>query len=287
MNALIKWKKFSSQSLTTQPKEQPYPKIIYFNMDLIFIKLGGSVITDKTKTMHARVDVIKRLAKELSEAIEQNAELKIVLGHGSGSFGHSVASKFNFKNGDKDKNAADKIHQAAYDLHKIVMQEFSSSIPAISTPPDSNSLKATLTQGKIPVVYGDIVGDGLGGFKILSTEQIFHSLINDLGESQDFTVKQILMVSDVDGFYKDEESADEIFEKINRGNQEEVVESLGSAKGADVTGGMLHKLEVSLDLAEQGISTVILNGLKINYLKQVLLKEKTKCSLVGKTPQEL
>jgi len=36
--------------------------------DLILIKLGGSLITDKTKPFTPRLDVIKRLAKEIHEA---------------------------------------------------------------------------------------------------------------------------------------------------------------------------------------------------------------------------
>lgn len=246
-------------------------------MKLIFVKLGGSVITNKTKPMLARLDVIKRLAEEINEAMIENPKLRIVLGHGSGSFGHSIASKLGFKNGNTDPGIAAQIHKAAAKLHEIILKELAS---AISCKPSVESVKAALDKGKIPVVYGDIVNNGNEGFEILSTEQMFKLLIDG-----GLKPENNIMVGEVDGFYKDMQNPQDIFEYVDISNAENVKSSLIHPRGEDVTGGMLHKLETALEFAEQGINTLIINGLKTDRLKKTLLGQKTKGSFVGKNPQ--
>ena len=56
--------------------------------DLIFLKLGGSLLTDKTGTEALRADTLQRLAAEIAAARAADPQLRLVLGHGSGSFGH-------------------------------------------------------------------------------------------------------------------------------------------------------------------------------------------------------
>ncbi|MBN1319078.1 MAG: hypothetical protein JXA42_26580, partial [Anaerolineales bacterium] len=59
--------------------------------NVLFLKLGGSLITDKTRRETPRFDVIKWLAAEVREALDRRPDLKLVIGHGSGSFGHFAA----------------------------------------------------------------------------------------------------------------------------------------------------------------------------------------------------
>ena len=62
--------------------------------DPIFLKLGGSLLTDKTEFEQIRQDVLSRVAGEISAARDANPTLRLVLGHGSGSFGHVHASQY-------------------------------------------------------------------------------------------------------------------------------------------------------------------------------------------------
>ena len=48
--------------------------------ELVFIKLGGSVITDKTQPETARPEVIQRLAREVASARLARPELQLLLG---------------------------------------------------------------------------------------------------------------------------------------------------------------------------------------------------------------
>ena len=63
---------------------------------LVFFKLGGSAITDKTRESTAREDVIRRVAHEIAHARATTPAFSLLMGHGSGSFGHFAAKKSGF-----------------------------------------------------------------------------------------------------------------------------------------------------------------------------------------------
>src|SRR5215213_5013016 len=61
---------------------------------LTFVKLGGSLITDKRVENSFRSDAAARVAAEIQSALTQNPDLRLLLGHGSGSFGHVAAKQY-------------------------------------------------------------------------------------------------------------------------------------------------------------------------------------------------
>ncbi|MGA3021078.1 MAG: hypothetical protein ABSD68_03970, partial [Candidatus Micrarchaeales archaeon] len=61
--------------------------------NLVLVKLGGSLITDKTSPFTPNLDVIKRLAKEIHEAREEKG-MSLIIGHGGGSFPHKPAKDY-------------------------------------------------------------------------------------------------------------------------------------------------------------------------------------------------
>ena len=67
--------------------------------NLLFIKLGGSLITDKDQAESARADIIFTLLQEIRQQLQREPSLKILIGHGSGSFGHHAARKFGTRQG--------------------------------------------------------------------------------------------------------------------------------------------------------------------------------------------
>ena len=60
---------------------------------MIFLKLGGSLITDKARPETPRLDVLRRLVNEIAEARQAAPTLRLLIGHGSGSFGHAAAAR--------------------------------------------------------------------------------------------------------------------------------------------------------------------------------------------------
>ena len=76
-----------------------------FMTEIILLKLGGSLITDKTRPYTPRLDVLDDLAQQIGTALQTNPGLSLVLGHGSGSFGHTAAKQYHTRDGLTDPTA--------------------------------------------------------------------------------------------------------------------------------------------------------------------------------------
>ena len=62
-----------------------------YNQKIIILKLGGSIITEKLSAQpRLRKLVVRQLAKELKMFTRRFPEVKIILLHGAGSFGHRL-----------------------------------------------------------------------------------------------------------------------------------------------------------------------------------------------------
>ena len=57
---------------------------------MYLIKLGGSIITDKSKKYTYKKEIVDRLSSELKKANKE-----YILVHGAGSFGHILAKNTN------------------------------------------------------------------------------------------------------------------------------------------------------------------------------------------------
>ena len=61
---------------------------------MYIIKLGGSVITDKSKESFFKKEIMNNLSKEIKKANK-----RCIIIHGAGSFGHILAKKYKLNNG--------------------------------------------------------------------------------------------------------------------------------------------------------------------------------------------
>lgn len=256
--------------------------------DLILIKLGGSLITDKTKPFTPRLDNINRLAKEIHEAREER-KLKLIIGHGGGSFPHKPAKEYRIDLGIIDKDSYKGIaavQDAASKLNRIIVNSLiEAGENAISVQPSAaviaeegiikflftDSVEYMLKYGLLPVVYGDVAMDIRKGCAIISTEELLNHAARKLDS------KRIILAGITDGvFDKDPnkfKDAKRIAE-INSKNYKEIRGYLGGSAGIDVTGGMATKVDKMFELTKFGVEVEIINGLKEGYLKRALLGEK-------------
>ncbi|MFZ3070915.1 MAG: isopentenyl phosphate kinase [Anaerolineaceae bacterium] len=240
--------------------------------DLIFIKLGGSLITDKDRTETARVDLIRALLGQLKQQLFAHPELKVVLGHGSGSFGHHAAKKFATRNGvfgEEDWLGYQAVWQSARKLNQIVVEQSQAvGLPVIAFPPsaaivtdnhtivkwDLAPMRIALSHNLIPIVYGDVASDLNIGGTILSTEDLFFHL------AQKFHPGRILLAGMEKGVYADYPHNREVLPFIaSDANLETRLE--GSAS-VDVTGGMVSKVSLmqAICRAIPGIQIHIFSG---------------------------
>jgi len=257
--------------------------------ELVFVKLGGSLITDKTKPFTARMDVINRLAMEIHEA-KKEGKLKVLVGHGGGSFPHVPAKKYAVHKGvvspETYKGVAE-VQDAASRLNRIVVESLiESGENAVSVQPsacalarngkivhfDTKPLKRMLSETLLPVPYGDVVVDLERGCSILSTEVIFDYLARKLKP------KRIILAGVTDGVFTSDPQINpkaERIPEITPENFEEIKSFLKGSHGIDVTGGMLHKVEILLGLVEFGITSRIISGLEKGNLKNAILGKKS------------
>lgn len=248
--------------------------------NLIFLKLGGSLITDKSKPYTLRPEVIERLCREIREARE-SVTIALVVGHGGGSFPHVSAKQYQTHKGIIDGNSWQgfaRVQNDAARLNRIVVDALlKAGEAAISMQPSASCLaendrivdwplrnmEILLARGLVPVPYGDVCLDTAKGCCIISTEEILAFLGKKLRP------QRILMAGKTDGVLDRDGNT---IPRITRDNFADLRRMLQGSDGvADVTGGMLLKVQKSLDF---GIETEIVNGMKPDMLKRALLGER-------------
>ena len=184
--------------------------------DITLIKLGGSVVTDKSKNQHYRQEMVRQLGKELAEYQQQTNEL-FFIGHGQGSYAHPIVKKYSEHFTSKDAFQAhkmvemlrviSKLHEQILDdlidcglptvSYRFSQQAFLNHVGKIDMQLDL--LELLLDLQTAPLTTGDIVVDVNKGNAVLSTEKIFFKLINHLQQSTKFRVKRVAYVTEVEG----------------------------------------------------------------------------------------
>jgi len=256
------------------------------NVKPTVLKLGGSVITNKEKTLIPSLPAIERLTKEISRA---NVS-PLVLVHGGGSFGHPLAKRYAIKEGYKHSVSQVlgfcETHQAMVTLNKMLVDALiKHNIPAVGMSPSScvvtksgrihimfeEPLKKLLQIGFVPVLHGDAVIDSDLGFTILSGDQLTTHLAMHLNATR------IIMGIDVDGLFTSDPKVDSSARLVNRITLEELkrmLERIKESKVTDVTGGMLGKIAELMPAVERGIPSFIVNAAKPKNVYKALKGEK-------------
>lgn len=244
--------------------------------ELVFLKLGGSLITDKTQPYSPQLDVIEDIALQISTALKNQPDLRLILGHGSGSFGHVAASEYHTRDGfprpsplihrERDKTEENywkgfsEVWYQASALNRFVMKALhKTNVLAVALPPSANviasdgqvsiwettAIRMALAAGIVPVIYGDVAFDEIRGGTILSTEDLFSHLARALNPDR------ILLAGLESAVWEDFPARTRRIETITPNNFSEIKGGVGKAEGADVTGGMEAKVTQMLDLVKQ------------------------------------
>lgn len=245
--------------------------------ELIFLKLGGSLITDKTQPYTPKLNIIEDVALQISDALRLNPDLRLVLGHGSGSFGHVAASEYHTRDGlipqpsqlahrGRDateesywKGFAEVWYQASA-LNRFVMKALNKvNLPAISLPPsasviasdgkvslwETTPIRMALAARIVPVIFGDVTFDEVRGGTILSTEDLFGHLARALNP------ERILLAGLESAIWEDFPARTRKVESLTPTTFDQVSENIAKAAGADVTGGMKSKVDQMLEVVRQ------------------------------------
>jgi len=264
--------------------------------EVILVKLGGSLITDKSGYEAVRADVLARLAAELRD-VAQELPSGLVLGHGSGSFGHAVATEGGWSaNGSSPSpEVLARTQDAAARLHReVVAALLGAGLAPFSLAPGSlmlsskgrvSSLNAeplvrVIGSGLLPVLFGDVVIDTKDRARIFSTESVFLATVPTL-LARGIRIRGAYWLGNTEGV---RDHVGNTIDRINRANAKDVVASLSPSvesqsagvrgRVRDVTGGMLHRVESALALSRLGVPSWILDGGSEGLLARAVAGER-------------
>ncbi len=251
--------------------------------ELIFVKLGGSLITDKSAVEAVQAETLRRVAREIAAARRERPDMRVVLSHGSGSFGHTAAAAYATHEGVHSAEGwlgFCRVSDAAARLNRLVCAALlGAEIPVVSLQPSASALcrsgvlsqlalepvAAALQAGIVPLVYGDVAFDVRQGGTIISTETILSYLAERLRPAW------LLLAGNTEGVF---DAAGKLIPHVTLANFDEVSKALGGSAGTDVTGGMRSKVHDMLALVEKhpGLSVRVLSGLEEGRLREALLQ---------------
>ncbi len=237
---------------------------------LIFLKLGGSVITDKHTARVPRLQTLTRLLTEVAAARAARPELQLVLGHGSGSFGHVEARRYGTRQGVRtleEWHGFAEVQAVAGMLNRLVVDAArATGVPVVNLPPSASAvcrdgvietmavtpIQVALEQALVPLVFGDVAVDEERGGTIVSTEDVFAYLARALRPAQ------VLLAGREPGVLTHYPGG-VIIPHIRT---DEVLSAAGASHSADVTGGMAGKVRAmqTLAAAVPGLTVRIFSG---------------------------
>ena len=218
------------------------------------VKLGGSVVTDKSTPFTYRRETVNGLMREVARS-----EFDVVIVHGGGSFGHPVARRYGLSTKVTNRGAkgVSRTREAMFRLNALVC----SSMTAAGLNPYPFApfnlltwtkrlarrwISALLEAGLIPLTFGDVVPEG-GGFKILSGDTIVFELCRLINP------KRCIFALDAEGVYDEHRIVIPTL----------TIESIGRLKTGrpnDTTGGIGLKLREAARIAALGIPVSFVSG---------------------------
>ncbi len=259
---------------------------------VILLKLGGSVITDKSIPLSFQKEAVAALSSTVSEIIDQGEPVMVV--HGGGSFGHhysvlydmhSMPRQYSLEGLAAVKNSMVRLNSLILDtmlengmrpyacppsvfMYDTKLSHESSLLCSDTTISRVHEMKRIAQAGMCPVTFGDAM--------LYDTRDTPYSYILS-GDDIMILLSHILrprlaiFATNVDGLYRGGEVMERVDNTMARSLVAEgVVREPDSGKGSDVTGGMRRKVVSADKIAQCGVAAVILNGNKPRCIRDAL-----------------
>lgn len=265
----------------------PYWQICMATMNLILIKLGGSVITDKQQAQTLRPKAINVLAGEIAAVSKEFPTHRLVLGNGAGSFGHYMVRASRYQENQANETAIQAIRESVATLNRVVVATLKKAgQPAKSLPPHTFVQKragtlsgstepvfAALREKVTPVVYGDIVADNETATSVASTEELLR-FIAASAIKRGHRVEHVIYLTGADGVL----NGSDVIPKLTTKQAKKL--AYAHEVNYDVTGGMLQKVTEGFKTLPYAKRITIASGLKPGTLRSILKDEPTGTRLV-------
>lgn len=253
----------------------------------VLVKLGGSLLTDKSRDMTLREEVAKRAVGEVAQA-----RRPVVLLHGAGSFGHPFVKRFGLGTPPFDTAKRVGVSQAlagvAYLAAEVLGLAQEAGLRTVPVPlhleaikrgalPRSvaDTVKDLLVDGFTPVLHGTLVRDDDLGWRVLSADETLAQLAGRLKPAS------CVFATDVDGVHARDpkQYPDAPLLPVVRA----APPAAAAGSGTDATGRMEGKLAHARAAARHA-PTLLVNGLAPGRLLAALQGRPVVCTRVEPGP---
>jgi len=245
---------------------------------MLLVKLGGSVVTEKTHLRTPRSAAIRRLARELASLGEP-----LLIVHGAGSYGHILASRHRLNEGGSTpprRLAVAGVQADVRELDGLVVRALNrAGLAAIPIPP---SAVLSLDDGRVstmdltpflefasmeftPVTFGDVVRDVRRGFSVCSGDLLMLEL------ARAFQPERAVFAADVDGLFTVDPKrrrAARLLETVGPDDLSRM--EFSSSSRTDVTGSIEGKVRRMFEIADHTGECLIVNGNVKNRVRDAL-----------------
>ncbi len=248
---------------------------------LTIIKLGGALITDKSKPYTLRKRILKRVTKEIADVLGP-----CVIVHGAGSFGHVPVIKRTLYDGFTGVSQLPDLSQTmleVFDLRMAVTKALQEAglAPVVFLPSNiffmtsgeisghfSGGYRQYLSLGMTLVFSGDMCADTQRGFSVCSGDKVVQLLALLLHP------EQVIFATDVAGLFTADpklEPKAELISEIALSQIHKYEKMADEAATPDITKGMRGKLDEIKrfePILKAGAKVVILGMMESGILRR-------------------
>jgi isopentenyl phosphate kinase len=262
--------------------------------DLLLLKIGGSVCTEKSGgKFKVRAGAVGKIGEEIAQA-RREKDFRLLVVNGAGPFGHVNVAKYDINDGLSEPKDFEGFVKTICDcdflnwkVSEILRTKGLNVIPypcsnvVIQAGKKITSLNTDVInklwdhdEDIIPVLNGTMVPDTELKGSVVSGDAIIEHLAGRMNASS------VIFASDVDGVFNADPNKHknaELIERITKENFNDLKSGLGGSSNTDVTGGMLRKVEKILD---SGTETLIVNGNVTGRVRDALLGRSVKGTVI-------
>lgn len=231
------------------------------------VKVGGSLVTDKTRDGCVHEDRIAAIGSVLAEVARKK---RLVVVMGGGSVGHHAARLYGVDRGLVACNRA-SVHRMPVDMYTLKgklagaigagggaalpLQETSiAHVGVQGLRLSMGPILAALDRGFTPILSGGLVFDDGRGICPLNGDLVPAAML----DRDDIILDRVVMLSDVAGLLDRDGS---VVPTVRARDTALVSACRRPTAPGDVTGGMSAKIEACQSLAARGVACVIATGI--------------------------
>jgi isopentenyl phosphate kinase len=255
---------------------------------LLVLKLGGSLITDKSKPYCLREEKIKSVSKEIKECLDGKLVDQLIIVHGVGSYGHPPVIEHKLHKGFIDPGQLMPISRTQSKVNEL-RAYLTSSLQDAGLPVNLfhtssiasaekgwivsmhlDAVRGFLKIGMVPVLGGDMVQDSAMGFSVGSGDRVAVIL------AQELHATDLVFATDVAGVIDSDPKLNKgakLIRELSLGDIEHLSAKSAMADASGAMRGKLANLEGLRNELRDGLRAEIISMMEPGRLKGLLSGE--------------